>query len=282
MVESVPSCVQALNEERLVRYLRDDLPEEEREAFEVHLLECDECSELLEAARLASEVLEEEEDAPARRGRTVRVVPMASLAAALMAAAAATFLLLRPPTAPVVTTTPPRVPVEGTLPSATAPPPTAGTVAPAGPAGELAELGRVDPPTYLPLATRAPAATDAAFDLAMAHYARREYVQAADGLRAVVRERPSAGDAWFFLGVSELMAGRAREARATLARAALLGQPPYAGAAVFFGAKAELRLGEADAARRALRDAIAAGGPYAPEARRLLERLEKIQTGPQP
>ncbi len=272
MVESVSSCDRALNDERLVRYLRDALPEDEREEFEVHLLECDECSELLEAAAVAREVIEDD-GVPARRARPVRIVPMASLAAGLAAAAAATFLLLRPQAAPVVPTTPPRVPVEGTLPSATAPAPTA---APREPAGELAELARVEPPTYLPLTTRAPATTDAAFDLAMAHYARREYAPAAEGLRAVVRERPSAGEAWFFLGLSELMAGRAREARASLARAALLGQPPYAGAAVFFGAKAELRLGEADAARRALRDAVAGGGPYAAEARRLLERLDRL------
>jgi TolA-binding protein len=278
MMESVSSCARALDDDRAVLYLQDALPEDEREAFEVHLLECDDCSDLLEAARLARDVLQEEAP-PARTVRPFRIVRVASLAAGLAAAAAASFLLLRPgPVAGPVA--PPRIPVASPPPPDTAPRAVA-TLAPAKPSPELAALGRVEPPTYLPLATRAPAATNAAFDLAMAHYARREYVEAAEGLRAVVRERPSS-EGWFFLGVSELMAGRTREARATLARAALSGQPPYAGAAMFFGAKADLQLGDTEAARQALRDVMAGGGPYAAEAKRLLERLGKLEPGPRP
>ena len=276
MVDNVSSCARALDDDRAVLYLQDALPEDEREQFEVHLLECPDCSDLLEAARLAREVLEER-DSPAQTVRPFRIVRVASLAAGLAAAAAASFLLLRPGPVAGPVTTPPRIPVVS-HPTSAVPPSTAAP--PASPSPELGALGRVEPPTYLPLTTRAPAASDPAFDRAMAHYARREYVEAADGLRAVVRERPSSGEAWFFLGVSELMAGRAREARATLARAALAGQPPYADAAVFLGAKADLQLGDADAARPALRDVVTGGGPYAPEARRLLERLGKIEGRP--
>jgi TolA-binding protein len=277
MVESVSSCARALDEDRAVLYLQDALPEDEREEFEVHLLECADCSDLLEAARLARDVLQD--DAPAARTvRPFRIVRVASLAAGLVAVAAASFLFLRPGPVAGPVAVPPRIPVTSPPPPDTAPR-AAATLEPAHPSPELAALGRVEPPTYLPLATRAPAATDAAFDLAMAHYARREYVEAAEGLRAVVRERPSS-EAWFFLGVSELMAGRVRQARATLARAALSGQPPYASAAVFFVAKADLRLGDADAARQALRDVVAGGGPYAAEAKRLLERLGKLEGRP--
>lgn len=276
-MERVSSCARALDDDRAVLYLQDALPEDEREAFEVHLLECDDCSDVLEAARLARDVLEAG-PLSEREVRPFPVVRVASLAAGLAAVAAASFVLLRPGPANAPVAVPPRIPIASPA-SPDSGPPTASTVLPPSAAPELAALGRMEPPTYLPLATRAPAAIDEAFELAMAHYARREYVEAADGLRAVVRERPSS-EAWFFLGVSELMAGRAREARATLARAALSGQPPYAGAAVFFGAKAELQLGDADAARQALGDVVAGGGPYAPEAKRLLERLGKLQRRP--
>jgi hypothetical protein len=273
MVESVSSCAQALTDDRAVRYLGETLSEPEREAFEVHVLECAECSDLLEAARVARDVLEEDALA-ARRVRRRPLLRMASLAAGLITVAAASFLLVRPRAGTLPTSTAPGVPVTST-------PAVAPTLEGKGSDPEWAELGRVEPPSYVPLTLRAPRAPDAAFDRAMGHYARHEYETAAAGLREVTRERPSLGEAWFFLGVSELMAGRARDARAALAQAARLGQPPYAGAAAFFGAKADLQLGEVDPARRALREVTAGGGPYAGEARRLLERLERVETGAQ-
>ena len=77
MVEIVSSCARALDDDRAVLYLQDALPEDEREAFEVHLLECADCSDLLEAARLAREVLEERA-APAQTVRPFRIVRVAS------------------------------------------------------------------------------------------------------------------------------------------------------------------------------------------------------------
>jgi tetratricopeptide (TPR) repeat protein len=251
--------VQGLTDDRAIRYLRGSLPEAERDAFEVHVLECDDCSDLLEAARVARDVLADE--GPDRRVRPSPVVRMASLAAGLAAVAAASFVLLRP-------TVPPAPAVASVAPSPVREP----TVPPR----DFAALAEVVPPVYVPLTVRSASARDEAFDRAMGHYARREYGAAADGLRTVVRDSPNRGDAWLFLGVSDLMAGELEKAREELDHAARLGQPPYAHAAAFFLAKAELKRGEADAARKALADVTASGGSYAPEARRLLDRLERL------
>jgi len=257
------SCPEPDPESEVLRYLRNDLPAEERDALEVHLLECDACSELMETARLAREVLAEAA-APARRFR-----PWAwgSLAAGLAAAVFA-IVVLRPRPVALAPSSPPP-----------GPPPTAS--APAVPAAVLAELSRVDPPVYVPLTLRADAPpADPRFVKAMGHYARGEHAAAAALLRDVTRAQPRSGEASFFLGVSALLSADAEGALPALDRAAELGQPPYADAAPFFAAKAELRMGRLASARARL-GALAAGhGDFATEAGRLLERLDAAEGTP--
>ncbi|HET9315325.1 MAG TPA: zf-HC2 domain-containing protein, partial [Vicinamibacteria bacterium] len=142
------SCARALDEDRAILYLQDAMPEDEREAFEVHLLECDDCSEVLEAARLARDVLEAG-TFPEPRVRPFPIVRVASLAAGLAAAAAVSFLLLRPGTAIAPVGVPPRLPVVSPAPPDSAHP-AASMLQPSSVAPELAALGRVEPPTYLP------------------------------------------------------------------------------------------------------------------------------------
>jgi hypothetical protein len=266
MMDREPTCERALDEDRAVRYLQGALPEAEEEAFEVHLLECQACSDLVEGARVARDVLTADRPA-ARAVRPPAVMRYVPLAAALIVAAGAAFLLVRPPVviSPAASESPGALPSSGAAPD----PPPAGTL----PAALVAELARVDPPSYLPLTLRGTDAADAAFERAMAHYARGEHAEAAERLRTVVARRPAFAEARFFLGVSELMAGRTKDARVMLAQVAQLDRPPYSGAAVFFGAKADLLLGAVEPARASLRATAAGDGPYAAEARRILERL---------
>src|SRR5688572_5267863 len=218
-------------ESRVLRYLRNELPADERDALEVHLLECDACSELMETARLARELLTE---AAPRRG--IRPWLWGSVAAGL-AAAAAVVVVLRPQPGPVGPSGPPPV----VPPRATAR---------AIPAEVLAELARVEAPVYVPLTLRADAPpSDPRFAKAMGHYARGEHAAAAALLRDVTRAHPRSGQAWFFLGVSALLSADTEGALPALDRAAELGQQPYAGAAPFFAAKAELRAGRLSSAR---------------------------------
>lgn len=255
------SCPVSDPESQVFRYLGDELPAGERDAFEVHVLECDACSELLDTARLAREVLAERV-APVRRGRPW---VWGSLAAGLAAAAAA-IVVLRPHPAVVESTPPPAAPL-----------PSPRSI----PAGLLAELARVDPPVYVPLALRAAGApSDPPFVEAMGHYARGEHAAAAALLRDVTRARPRSGEAWFFLGVSALLAGDTERSLPALARAAELGQAPYADAAPFFAAKAELRAERVAGARARLRAIAAGSGPFAADARRLLEGLDAAEAAP--
>ena len=254
------SCPEPDPESQVLRYLRSDLPAEERDALEVHLLECDACSELMETARLAREVLAE-----ARAPRRPWV--WGSLAAGL-AAALFVIVVLRPRPVAVAPSSPPPDP-----------PPTAS--ARAVPAAVIAELSRVDPPVYVPLTLRAEAPpSDPRFVKAMGHYARGEHAAAAALLRDVTRAHPRSGEASFFLGVSALLSGDAEGALPALDRAAELGQAPYAEAAPFFAAKADLRTGRLASARARL-GALAAGhGDFATEARHLLDRLDAAERKP--
>jgi tetratricopeptide (TPR) repeat protein len=256
-------CPEPDPESQVLRYLRNDLPAEERDAFEVHVLECDDCSELLETARLAREVMAEAA-APAPRRPWV----WGSLAAGL--AAAVLVVVWRPnPRAGVPAAPPPTLPPQVT------------TSDPAVPSEVLAEMARVDPPVYVPLTLRADAPpSDPRFEKAMGHYARGEHAAAAAALRDVTRAHPRSGEAWFFLGVSALVSADAEGALPALERAAELGQQPYAEAAPFFAAKAELRAGRLASARARLLALAGGHGDFATEAGRLLERLDAAQRKP--
>jgi TolA-binding protein len=143
---------------------------------------------------------------------------------------------------------------------------------------QLTRLAIVTPPPYVALTTRSDATEDErAFEQAMAHYAAGRYADAARGLGALAARTPSLAHVQFFLGISELMEGRAAAARRALERVVRSGAAPYADEAHFYLAKAALQLKDVEAARRELRVALdrEAGPPG--EAAKLLGKLKSIQ-----
>jgi Flp pilus assembly protein TadD len=67
------------------------------------------------------------------------------------------------------------------------------------------------------------------FDLGVHYFLRREYAEAIRAFREAIRENPSDGGAWSYLGISLAHLGRGPEAEAALARAiALAPQNPEA------------------------------------------------------
>jgi TolA-binding protein len=263
------------------RYVTGSMSDAERAAFEEHFFTCDACFRTVQALQDARAVLDAPPAAvnapptqPSRRG-----LPTTWLALAAMLVLS--VLVWRMPRQPGGTT---EMPGSGATPAAVQPaepaPTPAPALAPTQPSidDQLTRLAIVTPPPYVALTTRSDATEDErAFEQAMTHYAAGRYAEAARVLGAVAARTPSLAHVQFFLGISELMEGRAEPARTALQRVVRSGAAPYADEAHFYLAKAALRLKQVEAARRELRVALdrEAGPPG--EAATLLGELKSIQ-----
>lgn len=259
-------CSWGRDDDRASRYVLGELPEDEREAFEQHFLECPDCLGLMQALAELPAVLREP---PLRSAGPARLPAWALAVAATVFAAVGASLVLRHAPEPLVPPPTPPAPVRASpAPTATeSPAPLPSPAERAAPRLEV--LARVEPPRYLPLTMRGQA-PDPAFDEAMAFYARARYAEAAERLAPLVERDPQSR---FFRGVALLMAGDG-EAIAELERTAALEARPWSVAARYFLAKAHLRRKDVAAARRELALVVAAEGAYASEARRLLGELD--------
>ena len=264
-------CERVLQDDVAVAYLRGQLPEAERDAFEEHYFECADCFERLQTVRQLHGMLREPgvvagATAPARklvprRGPSMPWLAMAAGAAFVAVGAAFVLRNAAPPQ-----------PIGATPPAAVAPSPEGATAAPVVPEPPpLDVLARVEPPPYAPLVLRGGAA-ETAFDRAMEKYVRGDYAGAAEGLRAAAKEDPESGDVLFYLGVSELLAGRPQQAIGVL-RMAGAADPAFSEAAWYYMAKAHLARGDVAKARNALALVAKSDGDHKQRALSLLRAL---------
>jgi tetratricopeptide (TPR) repeat protein len=256
-------CERVLQEDIAVAYLRGDLPEAERDAFEQHTFECADCFERLQVVRALQGVLRREAEAGRgtavvgrRRGPGVGWLAWAA-GAAFVAVGATMILRNMPPPGPVPTTAP----------TASASVPTA------QPSVTVTTPARLEPPLYAPLIVRGAAPPDTPFTKAMEAYVRGDYPAAASGLRAALEEDPADAEARFYLGVSELVAGRSPEAVRELDRVATGDDTGFAEAARYYLAHAYLAQRDVAAARRELRRVAHGDGDHKEQAQRLLQEL---------
>jgi hypothetical protein len=266
-------CDRVLEEDVVVAYLRGDLPEHEREAFEAHCFECADCFERLQVVRDLQGVLRRDAQGipTALAPRATKARPatgwLAWAAGAAFVAVGATMILrnMAPPG-----------PVPATPPALSSPRPSSTGVAPATQAPPerppLEVLARVEPPPYAPLVVRGAEPAEAAFARAMDAYVRGDYAAAASGLRAALSENAST-EARFYLGVSELLAGRTPEAIRELGRVAQGDDEGFAEAARYYLAKAHLARRDVVAARRELQRIAQGEGDHKEQAQKLLEAL---------
>jgi tetratricopeptide (TPR) repeat protein len=168
-----------------------------------------------------------------------------------------------PPGPPVA---PSAAPLSTTVPSPPAPPPV-----------DVRALGQWTPPAYRPLTLRGLPSRGDRFEAAMGAYARKDYAGAAERLRGLVAVDGAQDPAvLFFLGISELMAGRTEEGMARLRQTAALGDTPYLEEARFYLARTLLARGEAAAAARQLQMVVRLRGDLEEEAGALLQRLREL------
>jgi len=261
-------CERVLQDDMAIAYLRGDLGEAERDAFEQHYFECADCFERLQVLRALPAVLRQE-GAVGRLPRRAPVVTAWAWAAGVAFVAVAAAFVLRGTGA--------RDPWPGPSPSPAASPSSVAPSAGASPGTPgrppLEVLARVEPPPWAPLVARGGEEADGAFSRAMERYVRGDYAGAVAGLRAAVREEPDSVEVLFYLGVTELLAGRPEAAIRELGRVAAGSDPAFAEAARYYIAKAQLARGDVDAARRELQIVAKGDGDHEERAELLLRAL---------
>jgi tetratricopeptide (TPR) repeat protein len=259
-------CEHVLQDDVAVAYLRGDLGEAERDVYEQHYFECADCFERLQVMRALPAVLRQEGAARRRPARAPMVATWAWAAGVAFVAVAAAFVL-RGTVAPH----PGPGPSPAASPSSVAP---GAGVSPGTPdRPPLDVLARVEPPPYALLVVRGGEGTDGAFSRAMERYVHGDYAGAAADLRAAVREEPDSVEARFYLGVTELLAGRPEAAIRELRRVAAGSDPAFAEAARYYIAKGRLARGEVAAARRELQIVARGDGDHRQKAELLLRQL---------
>jgi tetratricopeptide (TPR) repeat protein len=143
------------------------------------------------------------------------------------------------------------------------------------PPPSLEQLARVDPPRYEPVTSRnVPDEATKRFQRGMEHYRQADYAGAVEHLRAAMSLDPLAPHIYFFLGISELMLGKDKDAIVQLSRTIALGDSAYLEEAHWYLAKAFLRQKDLDAAKTQLKTVIQLRGAKSGEAQRLLTQLE--------
>jgi hypothetical protein len=233
------ACESALQDDRAARYVAGELREADRDAFEVHVLECTACRVALDAHLDLADALRRGAHRHASRRPARTWLP---LAATLAVAALAGTVVLRDRW----TTTP--GPGGPASPVATAP-------SPSPPPGPPLDRPDVVLPAGEVLVTRG--ANDSAFlkdfGPAIAPYRDGNPALAAERLAALAPRYPASFEVGFYEGVSLLLAGRAGAAVEPLERARSLGRGAQREDAEWYLAVALWRAGRPEDAAAGLR-----------------------------
>lgn len=233
------------------RYLKEELPEEKREAFEAHFFECDGCfTELKLRERLYSKeipvVTGDTRGAWAQVwSRLPDILPSFNLKPALVLAS----VLL--------------VVVSSLL-----------VVNNYKSAEFLYEISAFEPPAYAPpTETRGPGETDA-FDHAMALYEKKAYNDALEQLNKAA-DGPVNPRVLFFKGIMHLQTEEPATALLQFNKIIETMDPSYYDEAIFYKGIALLRLNKKKAALQQFHNLADMFSPYAPKAKAIIQKIKR-------
>lgn len=241
---------------RRSEFVSDDV----RERLEAHIASCDACARLV--AGLDQLHLDEADASTAARVLARVTAPASNRGRWMLPVAAGIALLIgaslwwrvyapRSVTPTQVASAGPSAPLAPLSLPGPPSPPSAGTVA----------LWTIDPlPVTLAIssldasrgATPAPGTPSRELVDALLTYEHGDYARAAEQLSAVTSAQPDSGDAWLYLGVSQLMTNRPADAIAPLAHAADAVRANRRDAVDWYRATAEQRAGRVEDARARL------------------------------
>ena len=140
----------------------------------------------------------------------------------------------------------------------------------------LAELARIEPPSYEPVRLRG--AQDAAqqrFREAMDFYTAGYYASAIPGLEDAADLDPDAPNISFYLGACYLLEGRTSEGITALQHTIDLGDTPYLEESLLLLARARIQQRDLSGARAHLERAVSLEGDLESEASVMLQRLNE-------
>ena len=260
------NCREVEEREILEAYLLNRLDESERDQFEKHYFECDDCLSRLHVGLALQEELRSQPAACARAGgsflqRVWLLTPTLAMAVLLVAVgiwlhSAGRQLAL------------PATDLSQHLPKQqSAHPPLAPS---------LDELARVEPPPYNQAALRgAEDEAEEIFRNAMQRYAKGDYAGAIPGLRVALKSSPQSPRSNFYLGACYLLTDKTTMAVAYFRRVITLGETPYAEPAHFYLAKAYLKSGQVPDAKAELQKTVQLGGNRKSDAEEILQQLPR-------
>lgn len=246
------SCRDVEERELLDRYVQGTLPDEERDAFEQHMLGCAVCAAGVETLLHLRQALQE-------KGRRWPVPWWAAAAAGLLLVALVVAWASRPDRS-----APADVAQTAPASSATPTPPSSIVDDP------LLELAQVAPPAYQETVLRG---GGDGFRQAMRLYLGGRYREAIPGLKEAATRDPQASEIWFFLGASHLLIGETEPAIEALKIVTENRNSPFAEEARFYLAKALIRGHRVDEAKGELRALVSGEGAWTEDAKELLSRL---------
>lgn len=305
------NCAEVGSSELAERYVRDELSGAERDAFELHFLECPACLAEVRALQTAREVLTKR---PEHFAAELDPIPTpnrwfwwgAVAAAALLTGVVVLVRSVEAPgepehmastDSPTLTGDPssPATELEptGEAPTPDAPEPPDMTTADRqelpGPDSQtpaadgatrtmlLASLAEVEPPPYERVVLRGIAdEATRKFDAGMTAYLAGDFQTTTEHLRQAAALDPDRPDIAFFLGASLLLIDANDEAVRELQRAVHLADPVFTEEARFYLAKAHLSVGAVESARSELSLVIESDGHFAAQAGSILQQLETL------
>lgn len=248
------NCRDIAAENVVERFLAGELTEPERDGFEAHYFECDDCFALLEATRLVRPVLAEM-PAPGSAGVAARPRRLAWV----WLAAAAAFACV----------------IAGYWPRGSSGSEPAVANVPAPPAVALLRLSEIRPAPYSSAVLRgSETERSAGFEGAIRLYQSGNWRDASAALLAVAAGHPERPAALHFAGVSLLLDGNPAAALDALDQVIALGASSvFEEEARFYRAQALMLLGRGPEARAELERVIGWRGDYEVQAQALLRRL---------
>jgi tetratricopeptide (TPR) repeat protein len=235
------SCEEVAGRGFVERYSSGRLAPDEVEAFESHYLTCGRCQqEIRLGVAIRAALRKRESRAQPVRPRS-RVLPTAG-SLAIAAGLAAILLLQNNKTT------------------------------------DVTKLGQVsEPPVYSGIPVRgATGPGDSLFADAMTEYAAHHYARAESGLLAALTAGVDRPAAEFFLGVSQLMQNKSRDAVDSFDRVIALGESVYLTETYFYRAKALLRLDRANTALEDLARASRRPHAFAPLTAALADSVKGV------
>lgn len=148
--------------------------------------------------------------------------------------------------------------------TANAPPPAMRSI----PHERIELLARFEPPPYTPVAGESTQLQET-----MQHYLKRDYAGAIPGLRHILEAKPDSVDAYFYLGICELLTNDPTSGIADLKNVIVAGNTPYLERARFYLAKGLLANNDLRGANLQLRIVVEMHGDFEKQAQALLAQI---------